>query len=401
MSVFEYKAIDINGKQTNGLIDGDTKKNARQKLQSKQLTILAINISKKKSRKKKSLFEPKLRIADIVIITRQLASLLQASLPIDEALKVISKNSDKKYISTTVAQIHSSIVEGNNLADSLALNMDLPSYFISTVEAGERAGKLGEVLNKLSLQIHNQEQFLKKISAALVYPLFIVIMSITVVTALLVFVVPQIVSIFEDMEQTLPPLTVFVIATSDFFKENILQIIILFTFLYISFKLMLLKENIKAIWQKLISKIPVIGSILVNSNSIRFSRIFSLLHENGTPIVLALTNSANTLSYLPMKKNILTSSEKVREGSSIFKAMQSNNSLPPTVLYMLASGEASGNLSEMLSKSAETQELDLDNYISKIMNLFGPLMLLVMGVVVALIVLAILLPILELNQVEL
>lgn len=402
MSVFEYKAIDINGKQSTGFIESDTEKSARQQLQSQQLAVLNVQQSKRKLSQTKSWLEPKLNIADTAIITRQLASLLQAAMPIDEALKTIGRNSGKKHIRKIIGQIRSSVIEGKSLAESLASNAkELPLYFISSVKAGERTGELGQVLDKLANEIQSQEKFKKKISAALIYPIIISVVAIAVVVSLLVFVVPQIVSIFNDSGQSLPPITIAVIIISNFLSTNIELITILLMLLYIIAKLALKQEKIKCSWQQLLGKMPVIGYLLINANAVRFSHTFALLHESGTPVLVALSNAANSLSYLPMRQSILTATEKVREGSTIFKALQSQNALPSTTLYMLASGESSGRLSEMLNKSAESQEADLDNYTTKIISLFEPLMILLMGGIVLLIVIAILLPIFELNQITL
>jgi general secretion pathway protein F len=402
MSVFEYQAIDSNGQSDNGLVESDTLKSARQQLRVQNLTVLEIKQSNKRLIQAKSLFEKKLSISDISIITRQLASLLQAAMPIDEALQTIGKNNNKKHIKIILGQIRSSVIEGKSLAESLKTNAkELPPYFISTVEAGERSGELGDILAKLSHEIQQQDKFKKKISAALIYPMMISIVAMMVVTSLLIFVVPQIVSVFDNMNQTLPPLTVAVISLSDFLTNNIWLIIVLFILAIVGIKLALKQPKIKTSVQIILGKFPVVGKLMIESNAARFSRTLALLHDSGTPILIALKNSAESLSYLPMKNSILMATEKVREGSSIFKALESQNTLPSMTLYMLASGEASGQLSQMLNKAAENQEVELDAYTTKITSLFEPLMILLMGGVVLLIVLAILLPIFELNQIAL
>ena len=402
MSVFEYQAIDSNGQSDNGLVESDTLKSARQQLRAQNLTVLEIKQSNKRLIQAKSLFEKKLSISDISIITRQLASLLQAAMPIDEALQTIGKNNNKKHIKIILGQIRSSVIEGKSLAESLQTNAkELPPYFISTVEAGERSGELGDILAKLSHEIQQQDKFKKKISAALIYPMMISIVAMMVVTSLLIFVVPQIVSVFDNMNQTLPPLTVAVISLSDFLTNNIWLIIVLFILAIVGIKLALKQPKIKTSVQIILGKLPVVGKLMIESNAARFSRTLALLHDSGTPILIALKNSAESLSYLPMKNSILKATEKVREGSSIFKALESQNTLPSMTLYMLASGEASGQLSQMLNKAAENQEVELDAYTTKITSLFEPLMILLMGGVVLLIVLAILLPIFELNQIAL
>lgn len=402
MSIFEYTAIDANGKNNNGLIEADTQKSARQQLQIQQLTVLNVKISNRKLSQAKSWFEQKLTTSDIVVITRQFASLLQAAMPIDEVLKTVGDNSDKKHIQKIIGQIRSSVIKGQSFADSLESNAkELPAYFIATIKAGEHSGELGKVLEKLAVEIQQQEKFKKKISSALIYPVMIAVVAVLVIVSLLVFVVPQIVNVFSDIDQALPPLTIAVIAASDFLSDNIVLLSITTVVLFIAAKIALQRENIKFLWQQFLGKLPIVGNLMVNSNAARFARTFALLHESGTPILIALTNAANSLNYLPMKRSVLLATEKVREGSTIFKALQTQNALPSITLYMLASGEASGRLSEMLSRVADSQEADLDHYTSKVIALFEPLIILLMGGVVLLIVLAILLPIFELNQVAL
>ena len=276
MSIFEYQAVDINGKSDNGLIEGDTLKSARKQLQNKNLAVIEIKQSNRRLVRAKSLFEAKLSISDISIITRQLASLLQAAMPIDEALQTIARNNNKKHIKKTVGQIRSSVIEGKSLAESLQINAkELPPYFISTVEAGERSGELGNILHKLANEIQQQDKFKKKISAALIYPMMISIVAMMVVVSLLIFVVPQIVSVFDNMNQALPPLTVAVIALSDFLSTNIWSIILLLVLVIIGIKVALQQQKIKTKFQNILGKLPVVGKLMIESNATRFARTFS------------------------------------------------------------------------------------------------------------------------------
>ena len=402
MSFFEYKAIDANGKENKGVIESDSQKSAQSLLQSKNLTVIEIVKSKQKLNQARTWLAPELNKTDISFFMRQLASLLQAAMPIDEALKTIETHSNKKETKKTIQQIRSSVLEGKSLAASLQINTKgLPPYFIATVEAGERSAKLGLVLENLADEVQQQESFKKKISTALIYPLLISLVAFAVVIALLLFVVPQIVSVFDSMNQILPPLTVVVIDLSNFLTTYIEIIIISVVALVISFKIASKQKIIKIKIQKVLARLPVIGKIMIGSNAVRFSRTLALLHDSGTPILIALTNSAESLDYLPMKEGVLKATEKVRAGSTLFKALESQNVIPPMTLYMLASGEKSAQLSEMLNKAADIQETELDIYTVKVISLFEPLMILLMGAIVLLIVLAILLPIFELNQIPL
>ena len=402
MSVFEYKAIDNKGKESVGILESDSLKSARYALQSQHLTVVEVTKSKRKLSQSKSWFDVTLSMMDVSLFVRQLASLLQASMPIDEALQTIATHSDKKYIKKTIQKIRSSVMEGKSLASSLKLNaQELPPYLIATVEAGERSAQLGYILENLADEIQQQEAFKKKISTALIYPFLISIVALTVVVSLLIFVVPQIVSVFESMNQILPPLTVAIIEISNFLTAYIEIIILIVISVIIGLKLALKQNATKIKIQKIMSRLPIIGKIMVSSNAVRFSRTLALLHDSGTPILVALKNTADSLNYLPMKQGILKGAEKVRAGSTLFKALENQNVLPPMTLYMLASGESSAQLSQMLNKAADIQETELDNYTVKVISLFEPLMILFMGAIVLLIVLAILLPIFELNQIPL
>lgn len=402
MSVFEYKAIDINGKESSGIIEGDSQKSARHLLQAQHLTIVEIAKSNRKLSQTKSWLAPILSMTDVSLFMRQLASLLQAAMPIDEALQTIATHSHKKHVKKTIQQVRSSVTEGKSLASSLQLNTKgLPPYFIATVEAGERSAKLGYILENLADEIQQQESFKKKISTALIYPLLISLVALTVVVSLLLFVVPQIVTVFDSMNQVLPPLTVVIIELSNFLTTYIEIIIATLIAIVIGVKVALRQQVTKTKIQKVMSRFPIVGKIMVNSNAVRFSRTLALLHDSGTPILTALKNTAESLSYLPMKEGVLRATEKVRAGSTLFKSLESQNVLPPMTLYMLASGEKSAQLSEMLNKAADIQETELDIYTVKVISLFEPLMILFMGAIVLLIVLAILLPIFELNQIPL
>lgn len=402
MSIFQYKAIDINGKENNGVIESDSLKSARSLLQSQNLTIIEIAKIQQKVAQTNSWMVASIKLIDISLIIRQLASLIQAAMPIDEALKTIETHSNKKDIKKILRNVHSSVVEGKSLAVSIQQNIKgLPPYFIATVEAGERSARLGYVLENLAEEIQQQESFKKKISTALIYPLLISLVSLMVVIGLLLFVVPQIVSVFDSMNQVLPPLTIFIIELSNFLTNYIELLVISIIALVVGLKIANKQIKIKIKLQLLLAKIPILGKLMTSSNAIRFSRTLALLHDSGTPILIALKNTANSLDYLPMKECILNATEKVRAGSTIFKALEGQNVIPPMTLYMLASGEKSAQLSEMLNKAADIQETELDLYTVKVISLFEPLMILLMGGIVLLIVLAILLPIFELNQIPL
>lgn len=221
MPFFEYKAITIQGKNKSGLIEADSSKSAVRLLKKQALTVLEINETKHKLKIKTAFNkQKKITVAQIAFLTRQLASLIEASMPIDEALQTIIRNSEQKTLSRVVGEIRSSVIEGKSLAESFNLSSaNFPAYYVATIEAGELSGNLSLILDKLAQDLEQQHKFKKKVSAALIYPMMISLVAVVVIIALLVMVVPQIVSVFDNMKQTLPPLTIGVIALSDFLAE--------------------------------------------------------------------------------------------------------------------------------------------------------------------------------------
>lgn len=402
MSIFDYKAIDLNSKELKGSIEGSTLKSARKKLREKGINVVEIHKAHQYTFKIKNIQTSRLSKSNLVVFTRQLASLLLATIPVDEALRTIAKNNNKKHLKRIINQIAVSLSEGHSLAKSFERNIPaLPSYYVSTVEAGERSGELGNVLEFLANQIEREYRFKQKITTALIYPAMVSLIAFSVVVALLVFVVPQIVSVFADVKQELPPLTIFVINLSDFLANNFLYLALAFLGLLLLFNYALKFDSVRLKMHTLLGKTPIIGKIMIEASAIHFARIFALLHASGSSILVTLKNAADGLNYLPMKIAVNQATIKVTQGSTLFAALSENKALPPMTLYMLASGEASGKLSEMLQKVADNQEYELNNYTSKVVNMFEPLMILLMGGLVLVIVLAILLPIFEINQISL
>ncbi|CAC9990064.1 hypothetical protein [uncultured Gammaproteobacteria bacterium] len=402
MPVFEYQAINQKQKQVSGLIESDHIKSARTQLKEQRLTILNIKPSKQPLKKAKLLFQKHLSMADIAMLTRQLGSLIQASIPVEQALNTILQNHHKKHLVKIIKHTHSQILQGQSLAKSLGSNYEqFPDYYIATVELGEASANLGGVLEALAIDIEKQQHFRAKVSAAMIYPVVVSIVAMSVVYLLLIFVVPEIAAVFQDSGQQLPEITVFVIQLNEFLTKHSFTILITLLVLIFGSRFLLKKQSIKVKVQSILVKMPVIGKILITTNAIRFARTFALLYESGAPVITALTNSAMALNFLPMRQAILKAREKVREGSSLFLAFKQYQALPPTTLYMLASGESSGQLAKMLNKVAQNQESEIDHYTTKLVNAFEPIMIAIMGCIVLFIVAAMLLPIFELNQIPL
>ena len=394
--LFEYKAFDVDNKKITASIEADGLKDARRVLREQSLHIIDIKEVQKIS--KTALFQSKLTISDIVGFSRQLSALISASVPIDESLQTIMADTSNKKLNKTVAKIYSSVIGGMSFYQALEETEVFDEYFIASIKSGEKSSNLANVLESLSLEVEKQYKFKKKISSALVYPATVMSVVLLIVGGLLTFVVPQITEVFMQNGQKLPPLTVLIISISDFLVNNKSAILIITLATILGTAYLLSQEKIKFAWHKILVKLPLIGHIAITANSVRFARTLSLLHASSTPPSEAMAYSGNTIKLLPMKYAIQRATQKVIEGSSVYLALKSQNALPGIMMYMIASGEKSSKLSEMLSKAADSGEYDLDNSTQKIINSFMPLMVLFMGAIVMLIVLSILLPIFEMNN---
>ncbi len=396
--IFNYKVITKENKHINGSINADSLKEANRSLRNKNYIIIDIKSTKLKANFNKKLFNTKLNIKDVIIFSRQLSSLIAAAIPIDEALQTIMQDNSNKALNKIVVDVHSSILTGNSLYQALKATNAFDNYFIASIKSGEKGAQLAMVLEQLSVEAEKQYKFKKKISSALVYPVTVSIVAFSVIISLFVFVVPQITSVFINNNQALPPITIKVMAISEYVSTNIVFIVISFIVALIIIKLLFSYEKIKYMWHKILAKVPVIGNLIITANATRFARALAILHSSGIPMVEALKYALEVIKFLPMKQAITISIDKVSAGSSIYLALKQQNALPAIMLYMIASGEKSSNLFNMLVKAADNGEYDLDNTVQKIISIFEPAMILFMGIIVLLIVVAVLLPIFEMNN---
>ena len=407
MAIFAYKALDKQGKNKKGVIEADSQKQARQLLREQGLMPIEMNESDdKKSSKKKtgaSFFglslSPKASTADLSLITRQLATLIEASMPLDEALKAVAAQSEKEKISSLVMQIRAKVLEGFTLADSFA---EFPSIFdnlfCSTVAAGEKSGHLDTVLNRLADYMENKQETSSKIVQALVYPVVLLVIAIGIISLLLAVVVPKVVEQFIHMGNVLPLATRILIKLSDLLRDYGLFALIFLVACILLFKQMLKSPSFLLSFHKNQLNLPVIGKVIKGLNTARYARTLSILSASAVPLIEAMKISANVLTNNHIKELAASASVKVKEGTSLFKAMSGANVFPPMMLYMIASGEKSGQLDTMLDRAAKNQEREFDVLMGVALGLMGPLVLVLMASVVLFIVIAILQPIIELNN---
>ncbi|AOE49021.1 type II secretion system inner membrane protein GspF [Kangiella sediminilitoris] len=402
MAAFEFVALDPKGKQKKGVLEGDTARQIRQQLREKSLTPLEVNhVGDSVSRKEKGggFFGPKISVSDLALITRQLATLVKAALPIEEALKAVADQTDKSKVKTIILGVRSKVMEGHTLADGLS---DFPSVFNelyrSMVAAGERAGHLDKVLNRLADYTERRQKISSKVSAAMVYPIVLILVAIGVVAGLMVFAVPKVVEQFQNMGEELPTITKVLIGISDFTISYGLYVLVLLILGFIGAKMWLRKEENKLKWHRVILRMPVIGRLSSNLNTAQFSSTLNILHSSGVPLLEAMNIGGKVLSNLKMRKAIQEAAVKVREGGSLKMALQQTGQFPPMMIHMIGSGEASGELEHMLEQVSDNQEGLFENSIDVALNIMGPLIILGLGAMVMFIVAAMMLPIFQLTN---
>ena len=404
MAAFEYLALDINGREKKGIVEADSHRQVRQNLRDKDLTPLSVKASEKKVGKGiTSLFSGVLRTSlsfnERALLVRQLATLIAAGLPVEEALLAVSKQGNRNAIQSLVLNVRSKVLEGYSLAQGMAdYPRAFPALHRSTVAAGESAGHLDLVLARLADFTETQQASISKVKQALVYPIILLVLTLAILGGLLGYVVPDIVEVFADSEQELPWLTIAVINTSDFVVEWGGLFLLLLLLVGLGLIRLFRSPKIEMSFDKKLLGVPVVGKLSLGNNISQFASTLSILTSSGVPLVDAMQISSEVLSNTWLRTLVVDATNRVREGSTLYSALDQSTYFPPMMLHMIASGEASGELDQMLSRVAEHQEADASMILNVLVSLFGPLMLVFMGGAVFAIVMAILLPIINLNQ---
>lgn len=401
MAAFEYLALDGRGREQKGLIEADSPRQARQLLREKQWSPLEV----KQARAREETggggfsFGRGLSARDLALVTRQLSTLVQAALPIEEALRAAAAQSSSQKIKSMLLAVRARVMEGHSLAAALREDPSaFPELYRATVAAGEHAGHLGLVLDQLADYTDQRQQSRQKIQLALLYPIILMIASLTIVGFLLGYVVPDVVKVFVNTGQELPALTTGLIAASELVQSWGWLMVLVAVGGVLAMRRALRDENLRRRWHAFILKLPLIGRLSRATNTARFASTLAILTRSGVPLVEALSIAAAVIANLRIRDKVIEAAQKVREGSSLTRSLDATGEFPPMMLHMIASGEKSGELDQMLARTARNQENDLAAQVSLLVGLFEPFMLVFMGAVVLVIVLAILMPILSLNQ---
>ena len=407
MAAFEYTAIDARGRQKKGIEEGDSSRQVRQTLRERGLapTSVVHSAAAHNGEARDGASGQWLRLRrtlaplELALFTRQLATLVAAGLPVEESLATIARQSDKRRISALVMNVRAQVLEGHSLAAALG---EYPGAFgtmyRSTVAAGEQSGYLHAVLENLAEHTEQRFESVRNVQMALFYPILLFVVSIGIISGLMVYVVPKIVGVFERTGSELPFLTSALIDISGFLRENWWLIAIGTAAVVLLARWLLRQAEYRLAWDHRKLKLPIVGKVARSGNASRYASTLAILTSSGVPLVDAMHIATEVVTNSWLKRRLAEAVQKVSEGSSLRAALEAVRYFPPMLLHMVASGEASGQLDAMLAKVADYQQKELTRTVGTLVQLFQPLMLLFMAGMVLMIVLAILVPILSMNQ---
>lgn len=403
MAAFEYKALDVKGKNKKGVMEGDNAKQVRTRL--KEQGLIPVEVTETRSKAQNSgqsqglSFKRGISTPDLALITRQLSTLVQSGMPLEECLRAVSEQSEKPRIRNMLMAVRSKVTEGYTLADSLA---DYPhifdELFRSMVSAGEKSGHLDAVLERLADYAESRQKMRSTIQQALIYPVVLVVFAVGIVAFLLANVVPKIVDPIIQMGQALPQSTQFLLAASQFIQQWGIQLFIAILLVIYLIKWLLSKPGIRMAFDKRVVSMPLIGKISKGLNTSRFARTLSICTSSAIPILDGMSVAMDVMSNRYIKKQVGIAMESVREGASLRKSLDQTKLFPPMMLHMIASGEQSGELESMLTRAADNQDANFESTVNIALGIFTPAIIALMAAMVLFIVMATLMPMLEMNN---
>jgi general secretion pathway protein F len=401
MAAYEYTAVDTTGREHRGVLDGDSARQVRQLLRDQSLLPVTVNevSAAEPVRMLRFSFGAGVSKTDLALLTRQLSTLVRAGIPLEEALLAVSQQSEKARVQSVVAGVRARVLEGRTLAEGLrAFPKVFPEIYRATVSAGEQSGHLDAVLERMADYAENYQILQQKIRNAMIYPVLLTVICLGIVGVLLGYVVPEVVRVFEAGERELPILTRILIGASDFLRAWWWLLIALVAAAIWAFRRWLREPASRRKFDLLKLRMPIVGRITRGNNAARFARTFSILTASAVPVLEALRIAGEVVTNSPMRQAVQDAAVRVREGAPIARSLGASKLFPPMLVHLIASGETSGQLEAMLERAADNQERELDGIVNTAVGILGPVMILVMGAFVFMIVIALLLPIFQLNQ---
>lgn len=403
MPAFEYEALDTAGRTRKGVLEGDTARTVRARLREDRLTPVRLReIGAQSGGARRGGLEARTGTVsplDLALATRQMATLARAGLPVEEWLGAVARQTEKRKIRNVLTGVRTRVMEGHSLAQALGQFPNVfPDIYRNTVAAGESSGHLDRVLERLADYLERRHALRQKVALAMIYPIILTLVAIAVTLALVVYVVPEVVQVFAGIDQQLPALTRGLIAISDAARDYGLIALGVLVVGGILLARWLRRPGPRMRLDRLLLRLPLIAPLIRGINTARFARTLSILAASGVPLLEAMRTGASVIGNRPMRAAVDEATRRVQEGSGIGQALETTRYFPPTMVLLIRSGESSGSLTDMLDRAAEAQEREVEARISVSMGLMEPLMILAMGGIVLTIVLAILLPIFDLNQ---
>ncbi len=394
MARFQYQARNLQGKPRRGMIEAETLRQASQLLKEQKLLVLALSEATTPALKTRAV-----KSSDLALAMRQLATLVAAALPLEEALLAVSRQCEQKQLVEVLNGVRASVLGGYSLAAALESYPKVFSeLYRTTVAAGEAAGQLDQVLISLADYGESRQQMKSKLQQALVYPLALTVVAVGVVTVLLTSVVPKVTEQFITMNQALPFTTRLLMSISDGLRLVGPWLLLALLVAGLAAAKLLRRPRYRFAWHRQLLKLPVAGRLVAEINIARYAHTLSILYASGVPLAVALNISAAVAGNLFIRQRLVEAAERVHEGISLQQALSQTGLFPPMMRHLIAAGERSGELGPMLMRAATNQETLLNRRITLSLSLFEPLLVVVMAGVVLFIVLAILQPLLQLNS---
>lgn len=404
MAAFSYNALDTSGKNTSGVIEADSARLARAALRENGLFVVELDALSESTASggKRSFnlpFRKRIPLSAVSLMLRQLATLLEAGLPLEQALAVLIEQGEHETMRQVIASLRSEVLAGSTLARAMEKHKNIfPEIHRALTRAGEESGELATVMEKLATYSENQQALQQKVGLAMVYPAIVIFVAVLVVGGLLIFVVPPVVEVFQQTKQQLPLLTRALILLSDFFAASWLYLVALLTLAGFGVHRALQNEVIRHQFDLKLLRLPIVGKLIRGSNTARMASTLAILVGSGIGLLTALNAACGVVNNLPMRRALEDAAAKVREGVTLSRALAVSGLFPPVLVHLIASGEQSGRLDTMLDRVARQQTQEISGFTGALTSILEPLLIVFMGAVVLLIVLAILLPIIQMNQ---
>ncbi len=400
MPAFRFEASNSAGRIESGLLEADGARQARLQLKDRGLTPISVEATASDGAigSKHPAVSGRLKNADLAICTRQLASLLAAGLPLGQALAVVTEQAETDIVRERFGAVRSEVLAGHSLSDAMnRFPKDFPDIYRSLVTAGEQSGNLSLVMERLADHVESRSALAQKVGLAFLYPAVVTLVAISVIIGLLTYVVPQVVGVFSQTRQKLPFLTIAMLEISNFLRDWGWLVLAALIIAWFAWRFALRRPEIRLAWDALVLRMPIIGRIVRGVNTARFSSTLAILAASGVPLLKALEAGGQTLGNTALKANVADAIARVREGAPLARALGIQKQFPPMLIHFIASGESTGKLPEMLDRAATAQAAEVERKTMALTTLLEPLLVVGMGIVVLLIVLAVLLPIIEIN----